>query len=638
MIVPMKKFYLIVLDKDRESAPERLRKLGVAHVEELQGSGETYQALEREKSEAETVYYLLSNYEDKKSKSKHPAREGEGPSQIEAAKLLVQEVSALKHEFDTLNERASQLAREMDRIATWGEVSVSQLAEVSEETGLSIHFFEAPSKEAAHIPEELEYVRLAAPKGKIRLGVLIEEGKKLPELPAFFQEFLPPEMPLSSMRQEAASIDRCKKEIEAELRARTVHASVLKSYLEELESNITLERLRSGMPSQAQFAYLQGFVPARDCDRFKKMVARYGWAAAFDDPSDEELPPTLVENPPAIRIIDPVFEFLGTVPNYREYDISLWFLMFFSLFFAMIFGDGGYGSLIVLASLVSIVLGKRKGQKASDAQKLFLLLGAVTVVWGALTASWFGIQYNHLPYILQNISLSLINGQNPNSESNIKVFCFIIGLVQLSIAHIKNIKRDFPNLKFMSQIGSLLLLAGMFNAALNLVIDAQRFPIRSWALICIASGFSLVFVFGNWNGKIVSSLVESLKGLIPTFLGTVSVFADIVSYIRLWAVGLAGLAISQTVNGMAAGILGGAAGFLLGFILKLLIAVMLLAVSHSLNFVLTVLSVVVHGIRLNMLEFSGHLGMEWSGYKYNPLREAKSSPAPMQSTLEETGV
>jgi V/A-type H+-transporting ATPase subunit I len=80
----------------------------------------------------------------------------------------------------------------------------------------------------------------------------------------------------------------------------------------------------------------------------------------------------------------------------------------------------------------------------------------------------------------------------------------------------------------------------MFNAALNLVIDAVRFPIQSWALACIAVGFLLVFLCRQWNGKFGSSLLESLKGIIPTFLGTVSIFADIVSYIRLWAVGLAG--------------------------------------------------------------------------------------------------
>ncbi len=636
MIVPMKKFYLIALDKDRPTLPERLRKLGVAHVEELSGSGETYQNLERERSETESVYFLLRNYVEKKQKPV-PA-EGLTVDEPDEIKAFVQEVSGLKRELDSLNERANQLAREMDRVAAWGDVSTSILVEVERGSGFSFRFFEAPAKEVGNLPKEFEYISIHAPKGKIRVAFVLEDGEKAPELPAAFQEFLLPELSLSQMREEVASIESRKKAIAKEFKARSALTASVKKYLKELEAAIVLERLRSGMPAQEHFVYLRGYVPARDCERFKKITAKYGWAIAFDDPSDEETPPTLVENPPAVRIIEPVFEFLGTVPNYREYDISFWFLLFFSLFFAMIFGDGGYGMLIVLASIASIVMGKKKGRPVADAQKLFLLLGAVTVVWGALTASWFGIKFNRLPPLLQRISLDLINGQSPNSESNIKVFCFIIGLVQLSIAHLKNIKRDFPNLKFLSQIGSLFLLVGMFNAALNLVIDAVRFPIQSWALACIAVGFLLVFLFGNWNGKFGSSLLESLKGIIPTFLGTVSIFADIVSYIRLWAVGLAGLAISQTVNGMAAGIVGDEVGLLFDFILKLLIAVVLLLVSHSLNFMLTVLSVVVHGIRLNMLEFSGHLGMEWSGYKYNPLREQNRPSSAMESSLEETGV
>lgn len=636
MIVPMKKFYLIVLDKDRKNVPKRLRKLGVAHIEELQGSGETYQSLERERSEVESAYFLLQNYIGKKSKSGSP--KSLSPLEVDGVKSLVQEVSGLKREMDSLNERTNQLVREIERVESWGDVSAAALVEVNNGSGRSLRFFEAPLKEIASLPKELEYMGLCAPKGKLRIALVLGESEKVPELPPSFQEFQLPEFSVSQMRQEIVSVERRKKEIAQAFKDRSEKTPFIEKYLQELESDIVLERLRSGMPNQEHFAYLQGYVPARDCDKFKKIVAQYGWAIAFDDPSDEENPPTLVENPPAIRIIDPVFEFLGTVPNYHEYDISFWFLIFFALFVAMIFGDGGYGTLIVLASLGSIVLGKRKGRHASDAQKLFLVLGIVTVLWGALTASWFGIRFDQLPKMLQKISLNLINGQSPDSESNIKVFCFIIGLVQLSIAHMKNIRRDFPNLKFLSQIGSLLLLAGMFNAALNLVIDATRFPIRSWALWCIAAGFFLVFLFGNWNGKLGSSLLESLKGLIPTFLNTVSVFADIVSYIRLWAVGLAGLAISQTVNGMASGILGGAPGILLEFILKLLIAILLLLVSHSLNFMLTVLSVVVHGVRLNMLEFSGHLGMEWSGYKYDPLREQNRPSAAMESSLEETGV
>ncbi|OQB94663.1 MAG: V-type ATP synthase subunit I [Spirochaetes bacterium ADurb.Bin110] len=628
MIVPMKKFYLIVLQIDRENLPERLRKLGVAHVEELQGIGGKYQDLEREKAEAESAYFLLQNYIDKKSKpSKADASISLKSEEYKDVRDIIREISAAKQRLDLLEDRSIDLKREIDRVASWGEVSMIMLERVIENANFSLRFFDAPMKELTALPEETEYIRISAPKGRCRIGLILHEGEETPELPPSFLEFLPPEIPLSQMRKEIASIESQKQQILREFREKSANLTLIKKYLHKLNSSITLERLRSGMPQQESLAYMKGYVPARDCEKFKKTAAKYGWAIGFDDPVEEDQPPTLVENPPAVRIIQPVFEFLGTVPNYWEYDISSWFLIFFSIFFAMIFGDASYGTIIVLATIATIIAGKRKRKPIGDAQKLFLLLGSITIIWGALTATWFGISFDNLPKLLQDISLPLINGQSPDSENNIKVLCFSIGLIQLSIAHLKNLKRDFPDLKFLSQAGSLLLLLGMFNAALNLVIDATRFPIGNWAIICIAIGFFLVFIFGNWDGKLGSSLLESLKNIIPTFLGTVSVFADIVSYIRLWAVGLAGLAFSQTVNGMASGMLGGPSGIFIGFILKLIVAAVILVAAHALNFMLTILSVIVHGIRLNMLEFSGHLGMEWSGYKYDPLKEDENLSA-----------
>ena len=123
----------------------------------------------------------------------------------------------------------------------------------------------------------------------------------------------------------------------------------------------------------------------------------------------------------------------------------------------------------------------------------------------------------------------------------------------------------------------------------------------------------LSFVFANYDGSIVSSILESVKNIISVLLGVVNVFSDIVSYIRLWAVGLAGAAISNTVNQMA--------GPMWGKLSLLLTFVILLVFGHGLNMILNVLSVIVHGVRLNTLEFSSHLGMSWSGFKYEPFSE-----------------
>ena len=138
-------------------------------------------------------------------------------------------------------------------------------------------------------------------------------------------------------------------------------------------------------------------------------------------------------------------------------------------------------------------------------------------------------------------------------------------------------------------------------------------PIGTLAIALIVIGFIFSFVFSNYEGSVLKSILSSCKNIVSVILGVVNVFSDIVSYIRLWAVGLAGAAISATVNALA--------GPLLGNFMFMLLAIFLLVFGHGLNMILNVLSVIVHGIRLNTLEFSSHLDMSWSGHKFKPFKE-----------------
>ena len=165
-------------------------------------------------------------------------------------------------------------------------------------------------------------------------------------------------------------------------------------------------------------------------------------------------------------------------------------------------------------------------------------------------------------------------------------------------------------------------LIGMLWMVLSMVVNSQVFPmlgsignvpIGKIEISLIAVGFVLSFVFSNYEGSVGKSILESCKNIISVLLGVVNVFSDIVSYIRLWAVGLAGAAISNTVNTLA--------GPILGHAILFLAAILLLGFGHGLNMILNLLSVIVHGVRLNTLEFSQHLGVSWSGKKYQPFSE-----------------
>ena len=280
----------------------------------------------------------------------------------------------------------------------------------------------------------------------------------------------------------------------------------------------------------------------------------------------------------------------------------------------MIFGDGGYGLLTIAISIGMMVKAKAKGEKITTAMQMFLYLGVMTTIWGVLTCSWFGADPVYLPQALKSIAIHGISAMEKAGvrNKNIMHVSFSIGIIHLSIAHIIGIIRNRKSLKLLSDAGSLSMLIGMYFVILNIIISAEKYPITNAVKLCILIGFIVNFIFANYEGSVLKSIGEACKNLISMILGLVNVFSDLMSYIRLWAVGLAGGAISMTVNTMAGPMLG-------GFII--FIGIVLLVFGHGLNCIMNVLSVIVHGVRLNTMEFSTHVGLTWSGFKYMPFSE-----------------
>ena len=255
-----------------------------------------------------------------------------------------------------------------------------------------------------------------------------------------------------------------------------------------------------------------------------------------------------------------------------------------------------------------------------------------TVLWGTLTCTWFGLSPEQLPQWLRALSIPVISNVNADkiwglpwtpegvgltTAQNLQILCFSLALVQLTVAHIIGAVRNRKTLKILGDI-----VFSNVGGLTDVVVNAQVFsfglviggiPVGTVAIVLIGLGFVMSFVFSNYKGSIIKSILASVTNIVSVLLGVVNVFSDIVSYIRLWAVGLAGAAISATVNQLA--------GPLLGHFMFMILAIILLVFGHGLNMILNVLSVIVHGIRLNTLEFSSHLDMSWSGRKFKPFEE-----------------
>jgi V/A-type H+-transporting ATPase subunit I len=599
VIALMKKVYVVLLESEKVAALKALGKLGVLHLEPRLGQGPEFEEARQRIEAAERAIGYLGSL-------KPPKEAGQaGPS---AVREFVAAVNSTIDDIRRLQDEAATLTREIERIESWGDFDPELLASLARE-GIAFRLFEGPAASRESLPTELRYLRLAAPKGMCRIACLVPAAQSL-QLPAEFVEFLPPAKPLASLKARAAENRASIEGHELFLARASARLPELKALLAALQAEHRFESFRSGMDKEGQLCHLKGYLPVEELPALLKEAAAHGWGVLADDPADDETPPTKVKNSALVRIIQPVFDFLGTTPGYREYDISAWFLLFFCLFFAMIFGDAGYGGIMLAGGLIAVFKALRAKKPIPDMIRLLLLLAGSTIAYGAVTGTWFGLPTAELPAFLRALMIPALAGDNPTSPETIKVLCFALGTIQISIAHIKNIIRDFPDPKFLAQVGWLSAVLGLFWVVLNLVLDPAKYPIPEWALIAVAVGFFLVFLFGSWNGNLWKSFLAGLGGLLTQFLGTVSALADIISYIRLFAVGLAGVAISQTVNDMGGGALGSLVGAFAG--------VLILVFGHTLNLAMSVLSVIVHGVRLNMLEFSGHLGMEWAGYKYEP--------------------
>ncbi|MBQ5877033.1 MAG: ATPase [Treponema sp.] len=641
MIVPMKKVSLVVLNKERKDALLQLKKVGVVHLEQIDGSSEQLSLYKEASNNAVAANAILSDIKVAKKKSFSSAVKTLSNDEVVAKCKHVIDISDKKKKL--LEEIASDAA-EIERFANWGQVDIDDFAYLKEK-GISFKMYEIPEDKYGLVDEKLTTICVNRIKKIVRF-LLIDASEDRPE-------GLPPEafevpMPVLSTKDLAKRVEDNEAEIskiEEELKSETVYISQIQDFKSNLESDIQFETIYSGMGQEnsgktTDLAWLTGYVPIDSFDKLKDCVTKNSWAMAASDPTEEDNVPTKLKNNKFVSLIYPLTDFLGTVPGYHEYDISGWFLLFFCVFFGMIFGDGGYGLLVTVASLVLVLKSLFQKKSVSPLMGLLLLLGLSTVAWGTVTCTWFGLKPEQLPAWLTSLSITPISNAAGsdyrlylpwNTEvglttgQNLQIFCFTLAFLQLSVAHLKGMARNRKSLKVLGEFGSLLQIWGMFYVVLSMVVSSALFPlglvvnnipVGTIAIALVGGGFALSFIFSNYEGNIGASILESCKNIISVLLGVVNVFSDIVSYIRLWAVGLAGSAISNTVNEMA--------GPLLGHAITFIAFVALIAFGHGLNMVLNLLSVIVHGVRLNTLEFSTHLGMSWSGFKYNPFAEKEN--------------
>ena len=553
MIVKMLHLDLVCLAAEKEKTLTQLRDLGAVHLDLSSAQGATVMAAKGAAADAEKAVRLIL-----KSRGKE--------KDINIHEHSVAEILAIDADRETLKAAKDELERTIRTYEPYGDFD-TELAE--------------------------------------RLLKSVEGLRDVVPLP----EKLPP-MRLSRLREK---LDRIENRITIDIAkiAGSDENAILKKY-PALADKIAFESAKELVGEQGELAFVSGWIPVTRSDAFLSAVRENGWGALLREPADGEMPPTLIEPPKLFRPVTALFSGLGIAPAYTESDVSVPFFCYFTIFFAMLVGDGGYGALILALTIFGWF--KTRNQRTLVAKSWLTLLtvfSSATVLWGLLSNTWFGAG---IPWCADWPTVKWL--ADP-SYKNMMLLCFTIGVSHLMIARIWTGITIINDRRCLAQFGWAGVVLFMYLVTNSIVGIFSGIP--TWAFWMFGVSLVLVFGFTLKGDELKTRGVE--LGMLP--LNIMSALGDVISYVRLFAVGLASVKVAENFNDMALSIFNCTDMVWLkpvtaiGMILVLLI-------GHGLNFAMAGLSILVHAVRLNTLEFSNHKGVTWAGYAFSPFRKTST--------------
>ena len=588
MISQMKKYTFLVFHRDYEPFLTQLRDLGVVHITQKAAG-------------------LIENDENLQAALQH---------EDDLRKLLKQGATdELLQERASVVERISAAQEAAQQASVWGEFDPAHI-QALKEAGYTLRFFSCSIKSF----QEEWGIKVSEKDGKTYF-VLIENSSKdldISELLEKATEMPAPEKSEALWLQEVESLKAQLTEVDARIEAwKKENIDKLQAELKEARQNIDWQRvtLSTDKLAEGSLCLFEGFCPI---DKEPELNAMLNAAEVYyeeTDPTKEDEVPIQLKNNFYTRLFEPITR-LYSLPNYAEIDPTPFFAPFFMLFFGLCLGDGGYGLLILLAGIAVIL----KAPKLKEWGWLGVFMGATTMIVGILTGMFFGINLEEVAFLAPvkqyfitetNATVHFMGG----SYHPMMVFAILIGIFQILFAMgfkvVKITLRD--GFKYAAYDCAWLV------ALVTLIVwAATASSLSTIGLYCIYAilGICALFIlfYSNPDRKIL--LVNIGGGLWGTYNMVSGLLGDVLSYIRLFALGLAGGILGNVFNALALQA-GGALPGWIGWLPTLLILVF----GHTLNFALCLISSVVHPMRLTFVEFYKNAGFEGGGREYKPFKK-----------------
>ena len=577
-----------------------------------------------------------------------PVVEQDETKEYGVAEGLVNKILELKGKVDGLLEEERILKLEMARVDVFGDFSPEEVSYIEEKGHRKIQFYCAKRGYSEHTPLAPEVIYVGSDHG---LDYFVAINKGITQYPKMVEMFIDRSYDTLKKRYDEVTKEIQKNEHDLKTYSKYNHF-LHHAFVHQMNhSNLEMAKALVDFPlAEGNFFVVQGWVATHQLEKLSDLVNEFN---VFDEEIDldlNEVAPTYLENDGISRIGEDLVSIYDT-PSNKDHDPSLWVLFFFALFFSMIIGDGGYGLVLLLIALY--IRYKHSGLKGfkKRALNLFTILAFGCVAWGVLTTSFFGItiapdnpvrrvsmmswlvekktEYHiehkdevyrewvkKFPQLenVKNPETFLVEASKKNSHGGIDYEAYgkfsdnimmelalFVGVLHIIISMARYVNRNWAQFGWILFLIGAYLYTPSFLGAASLV----NFAFNISPATATQNGLYLMYV-GFGIAVVVSVIQHKWLGLLEASV-LIQIFGDVLSYLRLYALGLAGSLLTATMIDLAASV-------------PVIFGIAILIFGHFVNIVLGIMGGVIHGLRLNFLEWY-HYCFEGGGKMFKPLKK-----------------
>jgi V/A-type H+/Na+-transporting ATPase subunit I len=608
MIIPMYKYAFLVHHSDYRNFLNNIRRIGVVHIS-IQNNEPTHQMQElfRQVNEVDKAVKKLESIE--------PEEKGERPV-FESGEAVFNHLKEMEKSMERNHHRFLLLEKEKKQLTPWGDFDWNKVEEL-EEKGVQIRFMACPIQKYQPQWEEEFYMYVAGDVEGYRYFVKIEKSIDEDQVAetaeiADADELALPRRSLSEVEKEILQLKTEADQLKHELHQIAAYSTPqLKKYLEEIRQQLSEHdaMLQTMEEVDGKVKMLEGWVPKNKKNELDSFLEETGILYTSDKPEEDDRVPVLLKNNRFAKHYE-VIGNLYELPNHKELDLVPFFAPFYMMFFGFSLGDAGYGLLILLVATFL----KRKKPAMKSIMTLAQWLGIATVLFGMLTGTFFGIDLLNadVPW-LERAKTYMIN------TDQMFTLAIVFGAIQIlfgMVLKVINITRTRGFVYSLATIGWLVLIIGLgiIYALKNAdMLPAQIAGIAQTAVLIVAGLLILVFNHPKRN-----VFINFGAGIWDTYSMLTSLLGDILSYIRLFALGVSSAILGLVFNSMAMSMRPD------HIIFGPLVMIIILIFGHGLTIFMASLGAFVHPIRLTFVEFYKNAGFTGGGKAYTPFAEPAS--------------